>query len=494
VAASDFRDLPHASTSTAPAPQPHQVESFLAELPRDESRGMRVPARIFADVELLAQMRRDRSLQQLVNVATLPGVWGAALGMPDMHEGYGFPVGGVAGTVLPDGVISPGGIGFDINCGVRLLASDLDREDLQPRLEPLVHEISRSIPSGFGRGGRLALEDAQLDRLLTEGCAYLVREQGLGLPEDLGFIESNGALTGADASAVSERAKERGRDQVGTLGGGNHFLEIQVVERVYDERAATAFGLREGQVTVLVHSGSRGLGHQVCTDYVRLMDQSVSRHGIVLPDRQLACAPLSSPEGSRYFAAMAAAANFGFCNRQAIAHRVREVFRRVLGGARGHELRLVYDVTHNTAKIEQHGARKLCVHRKGATRAFGPSSQELPPAYRGVGQPVLIPGSMGTASFVLVGTDEASQKSLSSCCHGAGRAMSRAAAKRSVRGNDLRRELESQGIVVRCPSAAELAEEAPLAYKDVDRVVAVVHAAGIARKVARLKPLGVVKG
>jgi tRNA-splicing ligase RtcB len=470
-----------------------RVEPYLAELERDEARGMRVPARVFADDELLAQMQRDRSLQQLANVATLPGVWGAVLGMPDMHEGYGFPVGGVAGTVLPDGVISPGGIGFDIKCGVRLLASNLRREELQPRLEALVHEISRSIPAGFGRGGRMAMGPQELDRLLTEGCPYLVRELGVGLPEDLDFIESHGALAGADASAVSDRAKQRGADQVGTLGGGNHFLEVQVVERVYDERAAAALGLREGLVTVLVHSGSRGLGHQVCTDYVRLMDQAVARHGIVLPDRQLACAPLSSPEGTRYFAAMSAAANFGFCNRQAISHRVREVWSRVLG-QRGGELRLVYDVTHNTAKIEQHGARKLCVHRKGATRAFGPSSQELAPAYRGVGQPVLIPGSMGTASFVLVGTDRASEISLSSCCHGAGRAMSRGAAKRAVAGNDLRRQLAGDGIIVRCPSAAELAEEAPLAYKDVDRVVEVVHAAGIARKVARLKPLGVVKG
>ena len=453
---------------------------------------MRVGARIFADEQLLSQMQRDRSLQQLANVTTLPGVWSAALGMPDMHEGYGFPVGGVAGTVLPDGVISPGGIGFDINCGVRLLTSDLDREALQPRLEPLVHEISRSIPSGFGRGGRLSLEPAALDRLLSEGCEALVREHGLGLPEDLDFIESRGALPGADAAAVSDRAKERGRDQVGTLGGGNHFLEVQMVETVYDERAAAAMGLRPGLVTVLIHSGSRGLGHQVCTDHVRRMDQSVARYGITLPDRQLACAPLSSPEGREYFAAMCAAANFGFCNRQAISHRVREVWRRVVG--RGRELRLVYDVTHNTAKIEQHGPRKLCVHRKGATRAFGPSSPELAPAYRGIGQPVLIPGSMGTASFVLVGTDESSELSLSSCCHGAGRAMSRSAAKRAVEGGELRRQLERQGIVVRCPSPAELAEEAPLAYKDVDRVVEVVHQAGIARKVARLVPLGVVKG
>src|SRR4051812_9975819 len=468
---------------------PRLVAPFIYEI---GGPGMRMPARIFADEELLAQMRRDRSFAQLTNVTALPGLCAPVLGMPDMHEGYGFPVGGVAGTLLPDGVISPGGIGFDINCGVRLLASDLERDELRPRLETFVHELSRSVPTGFGRGGRLALERGDLDHLLTDGCEALVREHGLGLPEDLDFIESRGTLPGADASAVSDRAKERGRDQVGTLGGGNHFLEVQAVETVYDERAARAMGLRQGLVTVLIHSGSRGLGHQVCTDYVRRMDQSVAQHGITLPDRQLACAPLSSKEGAQYFAAMSAAANFGFCNRQANSHRVREVFRRVVGGQRG--LRLVYDVTHNTAKIEQHGSRKLCVHRKGAPRAFGPSAPELAPAYRGVGQPVLIPGSMGTASFVLVGTDEASALSLSSCCHGAGRAMSRSAAKRTVTGGDLRRELEARGIVVRGPSPAELAEEAPLAYKDVDRVVEVVHAAGIARKVARLVPLGVVKG
>ena len=490
----DFRDLPAATAPPAPPPEPRRLEPFLVELPRDQERGMRVAARVFADDLLLAQMRRDRSLHQLANVATLPGLYGPVLGMPDMHEGYGFPVGGVAGTVLPDGVISPGGIGFDINCGVRLLASDLTRDELQPQIPALTHELSRSIPAGFGRGGRLTLDRREMDGLLAEGAPWLVKNKGLGLPEDLDFAESGGVLPGADADAVSDRARERGQDQVGTLGSGNHFLEVQYVERVYDVRAAAAMGLAEGRITVLIHSGSRGLGHQVCTDYVRQMDQAAARHGIALPDRQLACAPLSSPEGSRYFAAMCAAANFGFANRQAIAHRVRQVFDRFLAGHAGRALRPVYDVAHNTAKVERHGARQLCVHRKGATRAFGPSASELPAAYRGVGQPVLIPGSMGTASFVLVGTDAASDISLSSCCHGAGRAMSRSAAKKTVTGKALRQELEQQGIVVRCPSDAELAEEAPMAYKDVDRVVDVVHAAGIALKVARLRPLGVVKG
>jgi tRNA-splicing ligase RtcB len=454
---------------------------------------MRVPARVFADTELLKSIRADRSLWQLVNVSMLPGVWGAVLGMPDMHEGYGFPVGGVAGTLLPDGVISPGGIGFDINCGVRLLVSELTREEAMPHLEALVHEISRSIPAGYGRSGRLELSRSELDRVLTEGCGYLVVDKGLGAVEDLDFIESRGSLAAADAAAVSERAKLRGENQLGTLGGGNHFLELGFAETIYDERAAQAMGLFEHCVTVLIHSGSRGLGHQVCTDYLRLMDQAAVNYGIDLPDRQLSCAPFSSPEGSRYFAAMCAAANFGFCNRQAIAHRIRAAFARLLG-ARRCALRLVYDVTHNTAKVEEHGPHRLCVHRKGATRSFGPSEPELPAPYRGVGQPVLIPGSMGTASYVLVGTDRARDLSLSSTCHGAGRAMSRTSAKRRVTGASLRRELEELGIVVRCPSSEELAEEAPIAYKDVDRVVDVVHGADIARKVARLRPLGVVKG
>jgi len=484
--------LEHGKTQVTPTPPLRPIGPCLWEAERRLEAGMRVPARIFADEELLAQISRDRSVGQLLNVTTLPGIVRAAMGMPDMHEGYGFPVGGVAATLLPDGVISPGGIGFDINCGVRLLASELRFEEIAPRLEALVHEVSRSIPAGYGRHGRQALSRDDLDGVLNEGVPYLVREHGLGLPADLELIESGGAIPGADASQISERAKTRGEDQLGTLGGGNHFLEVQVVDTIYDDGAARQLGFFAGQVMILIHTGSRGLGHQVCTDHVRIMDRAAERYGIHLPDRQLACAPLSSPDGESYFGAMCAAANFAFCNRQVIAHRARQVFQRILGGR--HHLRLVYDVAHNTAKKERYGDELLCVHRKGATRAFGPSSDEIPAAYRGIGQPVLIPGSMGTASYVLVGTDESGDVSFSSCCHGAGRAMSRGAAKRQVQGHVLRKELESRGIVVRCPTNQELAEEAPLAYKDVDRVVDVVQRAGIARKVIRLRPVGVVKG
>jgi tRNA-splicing ligase RtcB len=414
--------------------------------------------------------------------------------MPDMHEGYGFPVGGVAGTLLPDGVISPGGIGFDINCGVRLLASPLRFPDIESGLQTLVHELSRNIPTGYGRHGRLSLSSDELDRVLHEGCKYIVRERKLGLEEDLERIESHGSLPGADASKVSERAKQRGEDQLGTLGGGNHFLEVQRVDAIFDETAAQAFGLFLGQLTVLIHTGSRGLGHQVCTDYVREMDQSLVGYQIVLADRQLACAPLSSRHGKDYFAAMCAAANFAWSNRQVLTHQLRETFSRILGAGPDSKLKVVYDVAHNIAKLEQFGNQTLCVHRKGATRAFGPSSAEIPAAYRGIGQPVFIPGSMGTASFVLAGMDEAKEISLNSACHGAGRALSRTAAKKQVAGHELRKQLESKGIIVRCPSNAELAEEAPLAYKDVEHVVDVVCRAGIAKKVARLVPRGVLKG
>ena len=450
----------------------------------------RAPARVFADEVLFEKIRGDQSIEQLLNVATLPGIVGHVLGMPDMHEGYGFPVGGVAATALPDGVISPGGIGFDINCGVRLLASRCKRAELGD-VTRLVDELMRTIPAGFGRHGRLELTLPQLNDVLARGARAVIEEHGLGRLDDLERIEDGGCLAEAAPAEVSDRAKERGRDQLGTLGGGNHFLEVQVVDAIYDAGAAAVLGLFEGQVTVLLHTGSRGLGHQVCTDYVRRMDETLGRHHIQLPDRQLACAPFSSAEGRAYFGAMCAAANFAWANRQVLTHRVREVFRGLLAGE---DLRLVYDVAHNIAKIEVHGGRKVCVHRKGATRAFGPGERDLPVAYRALGQPVLIPGSMGTASFVLVGSDAARDIALASACHGAGRAMSRAEAKRRMQGATLRRELEQRGIVVRCPSNAELAEEAPAAYKDVERVVDVVERAGIARKVARLRPIGVLKG
>ncbi|MGE0552816.1 MAG: RtcB family protein [Gemmatimonadales bacterium] len=464
---------------------------LLREIPSDARADMRVPARIYADSELWQKIATDRSLEQLVNVATLPGVTGFVYAMPDVHEGYGFPVGGVAAMRMEDGVVSPGGVGYDINCGVRLLASSLRADLIRPRLESLVHDLSRGIPSGTGRGGALALTDAELDRVLAEGCGYLV-ERGFAPSADLATIEAGGAIAGADPTAVSERAKRRGRDQLGSIGSGNHFVEVQEVVELFDEAAARALGLEPGAITVLIHTGSRGLGHQVCTDYVRGMDRAMARFGIRLPDRQLACAPIRSAEGAAYLSAMAAAANFAFSNRQMVTHKVRKAFSRAFG-AEG-DLRLVYDVAHNMAKVEDHGAERLCVHRKGATRAFGPSHPETPERYRGFGQPVFIPGSMGTASYVLVGTDEALDASFGSACHGAGRAMSRTAAKRLQPGREVRRALEERGIVVRCPSSGELAEEAPHAYKDVERVVDVVHRAGLARRVARLEPRGVIKG
>jgi tRNA-splicing ligase RtcB len=471
----------------------HRVDEATWEIPASARADMRVPARVFADEELLDALAGDRSLEQLQNVTTLPGIVDAALAMPDVHQGYGFPVGGVAATALPDGVVSPGGVGYDINCGVRLLALPLRAEELGALREPLVHEISRAVPAGTGRGGRLELHGAELDRVLRDGPRALLA-RGLGTEEDVERTESAGRLPGADPGLVSERARLRGAGQLGTLGSGNHFVELQRVEHVLDRAAAEAFGLSEGQVTVLIHSGSRGLGHQVCTDYVRLMDERRGCYGIVLPDRQLACAPASSPEGQSYLAAMAAAANFAFANRHAIAHAVREAVRGVLGARVAEGTRQVYDVAHNVAKTERHGGRDLCVHRKGATRAFPAGSVDIPAAYRGVGQPVFIPGSMGTSSFVLVGGPRALERSFGTTCHGAGRRMSRTRAKKQITGRELRRQLQAAGIVVRCPSNSGLAEEAPFAYKDEERVVAVVERAGLARRVAQLRPLGVVKG
>jgi tRNA-splicing ligase RtcB len=468
-----------------------RLSPVLVEIPRTARDDMRVAAWVWADEELWQQIRRDRTVWQLVNVATLPGIVGQAQAMPDAHEGYGFPVGGVAAIRAGDGVISPGGVGYDINCGVRLLASELDAADLGPRIEPLVHDLMRTIPSGVGRGRGALLSEAELERVLAYGAAHLVA-RGEALPEDLEATEAGGSFREADPAQVSPHARERGRGQLGTLGSGNHFLEVQVVDRVLDPEAARVLGLREGQLTVLIHTGSRGLGHQVCTDWVKVMDAAMARYGITLPDRELACTPFSSPEGRAYFAAMCAAGNFAFANRQTITHLARRVFQRTLGEVGG--LRVVYDVAHNMAKVEEHGGERLVVHRKGATRAFGPSHPETPERYRAVGQPVLIPGSMGTASYVLVGTDEALSLSFGSTCHGAGRRMSRTAAKKVKPGHQVRKELEARGIVVRCPRSGELAEEAPYAYKDVDRVVDVVHRAGLARRVARLTPLGVVKG
>lgn len=467
------------------------ISAVVREIPTTARADMRVPVRVYADDELWQQLLDDRSLDQAINVATLPGVTGHVYAMPDVHEGYGFPVGGVAAMQAADGVISPGGVGYDINCGVRLLASDLDLGAARAGLEAVVHDLSRTIPSGPGRNPQLELGAADLDRVLDEGCALLL-ERGLAFPEDLPNTEAGGRLPDARSASVSAKAKQRGHNQLGTLGSGNHFIEVQVVDEVFESAAAEAYGLRQGQITVLIHTGSRGLGHQVCTDYVRQMDQAMPRYGIHLPDRQLACAPFGSPEGQAYFAAMCAAANFAWANRQAITSSARRVFERAYGNSGS--LRLVYDVAHNIAKVEEHAGTRLCVHRKGATRAFGPSHPETPAPYGAIGQPVFIPGSMGTASYVLAGSDAAMALSFGSTCHGAGRAMSRGEAKRARPGHEVRRELERQGIIVRSPSNSELAEEAPTAYKDVERVVNVVHQAGLARKVVRLKPLGVVKG
>jgi tRNA-splicing ligase RtcB (3'-phosphate/5'-hydroxy nucleic acid ligase) len=461
--------------------EPRRVDATLWEIPASARPDMRVPARLFADAELLEAIRSDRSLEQLQNVTTLPGVVEAALAMPDIHQGYGFPVGGIAATELPDGVVSPGGVGYDINCGVRLLALPVEAGELGERREALVHQISRDVPTGAGRDGPLPLRPEELREVLLEGPRVLVERREVGTQEDVENTESDGRLEGADPEALSPRALERGAPQLGTVGSGNHFVELQRVDAVHDEEQARRFGLHEGQVTVLIHSGSRGLGHQVCTDFVKRMDAALGRHGIELPDRQLSCAPLSSKEGRDYLAAMAAAANFAWANRHAIAHGVRLAVARVLGDDAASGTRQVYDVAHNVAKVEEHRGRSVCVHRKGATRAFP-------------GHAVFIPGSMGTASYVLVGRPGAMERSFGTVCHGAGRSMSRTGARKRVQGADLRRQLEERGIVVRCPSNRGLAEEAPFAYKDVEKVVDVVERADLAGRVARLRPIGVVKG
>ncbi len=465
-----------------------RISDTVWEIPAAARPDMRVPARVFADDELFEAIARDGSLEQLENVATLPGITGAALAMPDAHQGYGFPVGGVAAMELPDGVVSPGGVGYDINCGVRLLALPLTAAELGGRREAVVHEISRTVPAGVGKERRDGARGPDLESVLSRGPGVWAGEG------DLERTESGGCLPGADPAAVSERARERGHGQLGTMGSGNHFVELQRVERVLEDETAQAYGLRADQVTVLIHSGSRGLGHQVCTDYVKRMDVAMRRHGIELPDRQLACAPASSPEGSAYLAAMAAAANFAWANRQSIADAVRGAIARVLGKAAAEETRQVYDVAHNVAKVESYEGRELLVHRKGATRAFPAGSDEIREPYRAVGQPVFIPGSMGTASYVLAGEPGSLELSFGSTCHGAGRSLSRTGARKRIAGADLRRELEARGIVVRSPSNKGLAEEAPFAYKDVDRVVDIVARAGLARPVVRLTPLGVVKG
>lgn len=476
-----------------------QISEHVYEIPTSYREDMRVPARLYSSEPLLELLLKDRSLEQLVNTTTLPGVVRYTLAMPDMHQGYGFSIGGVAATRLPDGVISPGGVGYDINCGVRLLSTNMERAAVEPLLPKLMDSLYARVPSGLGHGGNVRLSERDMPELLQRGAEWVVHKLGYGSDEDLERTEQGGTMPNADPAAVSERARNRARDQLGTLGSGNHFVEVDEVVEIYDEEAAAAFGLRLGQVAVQIHSGSRALGHQVCTDHVRHLQQATHRYGIELPDRELACVPFSSPEGQAYFSAMACAANFAWANRQVMTHLARQAFDDILAGqVQDRSLRMVYDIAHNIAKIERYELNgedvELCVHRKGATRAFGPGRPELPAAYRAIGQPVLIPGSMGTASYVLVGTEKAMSDTFGSTCHGAGRTMSRSAAKRKVYGQTLRQELEQQGIVVKAGSMAGLAEEAPLAYKDVDLVIEVVNRTGISRKVARLEPLGVMKG
>ena len=462
---------------------------------RDASRGMRTDVVVYASDALMQQILKDLSLQQAMNVATLPGIVGPSLAMPDIHQGYGFPIGGVAALDWDTGVVSPGGVGFDINCGVRLVRSTLDEAEVRAQLKPLVDQMFRDVPCGAGGSGFIKIGPRDLERILVDGARWMVKN-GYGEERDAEFAEAGGALEGADPKAVSERARERGMPQIGTLGSGNHFLEIQVVEEVHDEAAARVFGIAPGQVVVLIHSGSRGLGHQVCTDYVSIMNQTMAKHGIQLPDRQLACGPIHSEEGERYLSAMRAAANFAWANRQGILHFLRGAFRRIFGDSI--RLDLIYDVCHNIAKRERYEVegRKcdVLVHRKGATRAFPPGHREIPADYRGVGQPVFVPGSMGTASWVLTGSEGATRETFGSVCHGAGRLMSRTAAKRGKNARDEQRKLEERGILVRSETRDGILEELPEAYKNVDEVIEVVHNAGLARKVARLRPMAVIKG
>jgi tRNA-splicing ligase RtcB len=476
-----------------------RINDYCWELPIGYKSGMRVPGLIYADRPLLKQIQEDKSLDQVANVAFLPGIISYSLAMPDIHWGYGFPVGGVAATDVEKGVVSPGGIGFDINCGTRLLLTNLKEAEVRARIEDLAARLFKNIPSGVGSEGKLRLNQKEVDQVLVGGARWAV-EHGFGELEDLEVIEEGGAIAGADPTQVSERAKKRGAPQIGTLGSGNHFLEVQVVEEIYDPSVAQTFGISgPGQVVVFLHTGSRGLGHQVCQDFLKTMEEAAARYGIQLPDRQLACAPVRSPEGKAYLAAMAAAANFAWANRQLITHWVRETFEEVFGVSwRELGMYILYDVAHNIAKMEAYPVdgkrRTLCVHRKGATRAFPPGHPEVPAKYREAGQPVLIPGDMGRYSYLLAGTQRALEETFGSTCHGAGRVQSRSAAKRNLKGVDIVAALRQKGITVRVADRGLLAEEASQAYKDVMDVVRVVHQAGISHRVAKFRPIGVIKG
>jgi tRNA-splicing ligase RtcB len=476
-----------------------RVDDCTWRIPRSYKPGMLVDGLIFADERLIPQLRSDRAPEQVANVAFLPGIQQASLAMPDIHWGYGFCIGGVCATdPAAGGVVSPGGVGYDINCGVRLVRTNIAFADLQPLLVPLVNQLLRDIPVGVGQGGSRVFSPAELRTLMHEGVPFL-RGLGLATADDIACAEAEGCIADAVPESVSERALARGADQCGTVGAGNHFIEVQVVDRVEDEAAAAAYGLQAGQICVLIHSGSRGLGYQVCDDALRALRDAPAKYGLSLPDMQLVCAPVESPEGRHYLGAMRAAANYAFCNRQLLMWQVREVFERVLGKPwESLGMTLLYDVAHNMAKIERHavgGSHKdVCVHRKGATRAFPAGHHDIPERYRTIGQPVIIPGDMGRASWVLVGGPRSMERSFGTTCHGAGRCMSRTAATKAARGRNIQDELSRSGVIARCRSREGLAEEQPLAYKDVDVVVDIVHRAGLSTKVARLKPLGVIKG
>ena len=478
----------------------HDLGDNRWEIPLNYKKGMRVPGIVFADQALLEAIVQEQSLEQVANVAFLPGIVGHSLAMPDIHWGYGFPIGGVAATLVDgEGVISPGGVGFDINCGVRLLRTSLTEEQVGPHLRDLMAALFRDIHTGMGAGKRLRLTTGEVNQVLLQGARWAVAN-GLGDPADLEVTEENGCIAGADPEAVGERPKKRGGPQLGTLGSGNHFLEVQAVDQILDAPAARTMGINDvGQVTVLIHCGSRGLGHQVCTDYLRVIEPAARRHGIDLPDRQLAAVPTSSPEGQDYLGAMRAAANFAWANRQCIAHWTRLSFEQVFGRSwRELGVEQVYDVSHNIAKMEEHSidgkGMRVCVHRKGATRAFPPGHPDVPHQYQDIGQPVLIPGDMGRYSFLAVGTARAMEVSFGSTCHGAGRLESRTRAKKLLKGRDIQQELEERGIIAMAHSWGSLAEEASLAYKDVADVMRVAEGAGLSRPVARMRPLGVIKG
>jgi len=473
-----------------------QIDKYRWELPK--TGAMRVPGIIYATESMLKAEKQKEPLKQVANVATLPGILKASFAMPDMHWGYGFPIGGVAAFDWESGIISPGGVGYDINCGVRLATTSLIEKEVRPKLKDLVNALFRSIPSGVGSTGPIKLSISEEKKVLKEGSRWAV-SQGLGTDSDIEHTEDGGCMPDADPEVISQRALERGRKQLGTLGSGNHFVEIGVVETVYDTRAAQVFGLFEGQITLMLHTGSRGLGHQICDDFLALMAKHVKKLGFDLPDRQLACAMIQSKEGMRYYNAMACAANYAWANRQILMHRSREVFLRALGiGPRDLGMNLIYDVCHNIAKKEKHvidgEKRTVCVHRKGATRSFPPGHETLCDQYRNIGQPVIIPGDMGTASYVLLGTQKAMEETFGSTCHGAGRVLSRKAAKKASKGRAIHRELEDKGILVKWTGRSTLAEEIPEAYKDISEVVEVVHEVGISKKVAKLRPIGVVKG